>query len=263
MTNRNKIFFSELTSLFLCLGLIIPFGVGDRVGAQSLQDKGSSRNIERLKFNNFFKPSTNKSPKKTIGAATRNNNIGLCPNDNQVEENYLMPLISSSENNVTKKKRPTFFVYIPTTSARQISLTIKDETEDYYYQNSFPITATSEIIGIQLPKEAKELRSDRTYTWSITVVCDKHKQPGDPFVSGEIRQLQSDAIDNSSSDIITLEERINSDAQKGIWYDTLESLAALKKQYPQDSSVNTMWENLLKSVELDSISNRPLTLINQ
>jgi hypothetical protein len=44
----------------------------------------------------------------------------------------------------------------------------------------------------------------------------------------------------------------------GIWYDSLATLAELKRRQPNNSTVATSWQEMLKSVDLSAIAEVPL-----
>jgi hypothetical protein len=47
-------------------------------------------------------------------------------------------------------------------------------------------------------------------------------------------------------------------AEAGIWYDAVNSIAQLRRSSPNDTAIAADWAELLKSVGLDTISQKPL-----
>jgi hypothetical protein len=47
-------------------------------------------------------------------------------------------------------------------------------------------------------------------------------------------------------------------AEAGLWLDTIASLADLRNASPNDSSLVTDWEDLLKAVNLGTVAKEPL-----
>ena len=45
---------------------------------------------------------------------------------------------------------------------------------------------------------------------------------------------------------------------QALWYDTLASLAKLRRWYPGDVAIANQWKNLLKSEGLERIAGKPL-----
>jgi len=47
-------------------------------------------------------------------------------------------------------------------------------------------------------------------------------------------------------------------AKNGIWYETITTLAQLRRQTPTDSRLTAQWTKLLESQGLESIADQPL-----
>ncbi|WP_332962542.1 DUF928 domain-containing protein [Microcoleus sp. ARI1-A5] len=47
-------------------------------------------------------------------------------------------------------------------------------------------------------------------------------------------------------------------AKNGIWYDTLTTLAQMRRKAPDDPSLKAEWTQLLQSQKLESIADKPL-----
>ena len=52
--------------------------------------------------------------------------------------------------------------------------------------------------------------------------------------------------------------RLMAYAANGIWYETLATLADLRRQSPDDAKLTAQWMQLLQSQKLDPIANQPL-----
>jgi hypothetical protein len=53
-------------------------------------------------------------------------------------------------------------------------------------------------------------------------------------------------------------ERVAIYAQAGLWYETVDSLLQLRRQYPNNKDLAEAWKTLLKTVGLGEISSEPI-----
>jgi hypothetical protein len=56
----------------------------------------------------------------------------------------------------------------------------------------------------------------------------------------------------------TPSERVAIYAQAGLWYETVDSLLQLRRQYPNDKDLAEAWKTLLTTVGLGDISSEPI-----
>ncbi|HBB32055.1 MAG TPA: hypothetical protein DDZ80_07735 [Cyanobacteria bacterium UBA8803] len=128
-----------------------------------------------------FKPPKQGTPDKTASGATR----GECLGDNlPAHERFssLMPAYSETE-----AERPTFAVYIPHTAAQKVFFSLRDASEDYYYETEILLPATPGTYRLQLPANAPALVSHKTYQWSLSLICGQSVDPNDPLIGGVIQ----------------------------------------------------------------------------
>ncbi len=240
----------------LSLGFLLELSLSSvltPVLAQSSSSIDSKSSLETS-----FKPPENDAPEHTVGGGSRPSSIGLCPQDQKAITKPLTALLSAKEQAVTIDDRPTFFVYLPETEAKQVSLTISDATESYYYETILPLSQESGIVGINLPEDAPPLMAGENYTWSVTILCGKTKRPSDPYVSGGIQRISADDRLTERLAAASWEEKANLYEANGIWYDALNAVAIWKKQQPNDTLAVASWEKMLQSVGLGQISTEAL-----
>lgn len=206
----------------------------------------------------FNPPPEDGTPSTTRGAGSRDNQ--QCPQDSSptsqaTRKPSLTALVPSDRYGLTWSARPTFWVYVPQTSAQQIVLSIKAGNQ-FHSQRFLPITETSGIIGIQAAEDAPPLEVGKTYQWAIVLVCGDRPSPNDPVVSAWVRRQQPTAQLNSQP---VLQQAANY-SDRGVWYDALTTLAQAKRSQPNDSALSETWTSFLMqpSVELDAIATEPL-----
>lgn len=176
-------------------------------------------------------------------------------------ENQLRALVPVNSFGVTVAAYPTFSFYMPKIKAndskRRVELTLmsNDDTQEIY-KTSFETGGNSRIISIGLPAHAglPPLEIGKTYHWAFSIVCNSQERSEDISVHGHIQRV---ALKDSLS--VKLNQASPKDkpgiyANAGIWFDTISSLAELRRSNPNDSAIARQWENLLRSVELNEIA---------
>jgi hypothetical protein len=174
-------------------------------------------------------------------------------------ENKLVKAITPSTNiGFTVTSHPSIFIYVPQTEAQRGFFSIQDEESNYYYQTSISLPKQSGVIEVGLPDDAPALEVGKNYKWSLGVICHQYLEADSPFVTGWIRRIEtSKAIVHSSPSQISV-DMLNKLAADGVWYDTISTMAKLRRQYPSNQKLVASWERLLKSSELNAIADQPL-----
>lgn len=194
-----------------------------------------------------FKPPNLGVPRTTAGGATRSGTYCVA------EKTGLTALVPPSKISLTTQARPTFFLYLPKTTAQVAEFTLKDANEEDVYRTTIPLTGQSGLVSFQLPSTAPTLEVGKDYQWFFNVVCQPSDRLRDDFVTAWMRRVQPEeslvnALKNASA-----RQRPNVYAQAGIWQDTLTTLTELRRIRPNDSTLSLEWNNLLRSVGLSQI----------
>ena len=204
-----------------------------------------------------FEPPGDTTLERSQGGASRDS--GSCPNDRLNSDRFLLPLMpGNSEQGFTVSDRPSFFVYVPSTSAEQIFFTLKDKNEEYYHQDTVTIPENGGIISIPLPKDADELEIGKNYQWTFVLACQIPMRPDSPMISGLVKRVEHQSVGIAEVDSTPSLEMAKLYGSAGIWFDTLKTLAQLRHQRPEDYTAT--WENFLNDVGLETISTKPLIL---
>jgi Domain of Unknown Function (DUF928) len=200
-----------------------------------------------------FRPPGDRAPKTSSGAASRGNST--CGFSEQTNKATVTPLLPPATNiGLTMAERPTIFVYIAPTNAKKAFFSIQDEDSNHVYQQEVNLPQKPGVMEVKLPTEAPELKTGKNYKWSLVMICTAYLEPDSPSVSGWVRRVESRHIINN---LVTLESA-SMLAQTGIWYDTLSTLAQMRRNQPNNQAVSASWQELLESVGLDGIANEPL-----
>lgn len=177
----------------------------------------------------------------------------------------LVRLVGFNNLEFTVSDRPTFWVYLPYTSTEGTSgeFSLQDGDVDIY-RTSFTLPKTPGIVSITLPSSVKPLEIGKKYRWYFNVNCSSEQtanQATTPaFVTGRVQKIALNSEIESQLKAATTLERIAIYAKNGIWYDTINELALLRLQEPQNQEAVKVWNQLLKSefVGLGEIVAQPI-----
>lgn len=188
-------------------------------------------------------------PESTAGGGTRGE-IASC-SQGETPLTALMP----TRNNIgkTAAAKPTFFVYVPKTTAAKAEFLVVDSEGNDVYEKTFELHNTTGIVKLNLPKTAPDLEIGKEYEWQFAIVCDPEDREADEFIQGEIERAELSQELKTKIDRAEPLDRAKLYAGERIWNDTLAILAELR------SSNEKEWKELLKSVGLEAIASAPLT----
>jgi hypothetical protein len=159
---------------------------------------------------------------------------------------------------LTVAEHPTFLVYVPQTSAKEIFFGLVDENNNFHYQAKIPISSQEGILSFKLPDNAPPLEIDKNYRWTFIIIGEQGLRPGSPGVQGEIRRVRPPSELISQLQNKPLLERAALYAKNGIWFDTVASLAEAKRLEPSEATLASKWQELLNSAGLEAIATKPL-----
>ena len=199
-------------------------------------------------------PPNRGTPANTEGAGTRNE--GTCAEGETTPNPPLTAVMPINSLALTVAERPTFFVYIPATSAQKAELILKDESEDVVYTAKIDLPGKAGIVSINFPANATPLETGKTYRWYFDLVCNSGKRI---FVD----RMMVERIEPSQTLQRQLQQAKESDrpnvyAQNGLWYDTLMALAEMRRSASNNATITADWKQLLESAGLKEIADKPL-----
>jgi hypothetical protein len=209
-----------------------------------------------------FIPPKSGVPTDTRSGASRGN-AACFPNQHE-DSLSLMPLVPPSSHGLTRLSHPSFFVYLPSTSAHEVFFSLKDDQQQIHYQTKIKIVGREGILRIPLPKTASPLEVGKRYQWAASLLCSERLAPDSPFVMGWVERTRNLPVKEIKSTFKTprkvspIESKVDDYYAHGIWYDTLEHLATLKQQQPHDTDLVSSWQDLLDSIGLGAIAAAPL-----
>lgn len=174
---------------------------------------------------------------------------------------YLTALMPETNLGLTFSLYPTFFFYIPPTSAQTAEFVLLDEeTEDTVYTTTFNISGLPGTVSVSLPsdKTLPKLKIGKNYHWYFSVICDPQERSGDAYVDGWVQRVTPNSTLISELKTASPLERLAIYTNADIWFERLTTLAELRRLNPNDPNLAAQWANLLRSVGLDKIAQEPL-----
>jgi hypothetical protein len=229
--------------------------VGVAAQAQAL-NHGRYSEVNPIVFSAPANPPNQGAPNgRRQGGASR----GPCQNYSGLTA--LTPEMQGKVWSMTASDRPTFWFYLPTSTASNstVEFVLQDSEDQYIYQTVLnPPDDQSGVVSVSIPSNASALEIDKTYYWTFSVQCDAAHPSSAVFVRGSIYRTAISADLQRQIATASPLEKVSLYAANGIWQEALTLLANLRRTDPQNSVLTTAWTNLLEQAELDAIVPSPL-----
>lgn len=199
----------------------------------------------------------------------------------QSNEKSLTALVPETNLGLTVAPYPTFFFYIPQTSATAARFVLLDEENGHrVYEKTFTIPKTPGIVSLSLPAETTipPLEVGKNYHWYFHIIFPSEESDqdlgdmadsegigginniGNIYVDGWVQRVEATPTLISQLEKVSSRERVALYRKDNIWHDALKTLAEQHRLNPNDSAIATEWANLLRSIGLDEIAQEPLIL---
>ncbi|GBO54377.1 membrane proteins related to metalloendopeptidases [Pseudanabaena sp. lw0831] len=228
----------KTTALVILLNLGSSSLTNDKLAAQS--EAFTSQKVKA----EFIPPKGSGVPKDPTTAG------GTRPVECYEVNSCLIPLLPVSAISkldyypLTVSERPTFYISLPRTSGTAIFTLYQHLPSQIkkIHRFSFPVKTSGGIVGITLPKSSPTLQNDSTYEWRLSLKNET--------ANGFVRRVQLKP--NLSQKLREAKplDQLAIYAAEGIWYDSIETLAALANSQPSDRKVFTEWAVFLKSANI-------------
>ncbi|MEG4321889.1 MULTISPECIES: DUF928 domain-containing protein [unclassified Microcoleus] len=207
-----------------------------------------------LSQNVNFKPPDVTAPGNRVPAAHRG---PACPN-------YLSitPLIPEIKVGLTLAESPKFFAYVShPLSLVEFILQTEDGKGTEVYKTTFKVDKPG-IVEVSIPEQGsrqKSLEVNQRYQWSFSVACAPDDRSADYWVPGFVQRIEPQ--ESLKKDLANPDPmaRAIAYARNGIWYETLATLAQMRRTAPDDSRRRAQWTQFLQSQKLESVADQPLT----
>ncbi|MEG4121667.1 DUF928 domain-containing protein [Microcoleus sp. N9_B4] len=172
----------------------------------------------------------------------------------------LTALVPTNKMGRTVSDYPTFFFYLPKTEAESAEFILKDQSGKEIYKQDLTITNLSGVIGVSIPanKNVPPLELGKSYRWNFTVICNSQDRSADQIEIGTVRRVELSEDIRRQLDQADPRQKTVIYAENGIWQDALSTLAAARRDQPNDTTFKADWESLLDSVKLGEIAKEPI-----
>ncbi|MEG3919027.1 DUF928 domain-containing protein [Microcoleus sp. POL10_C6] len=172
---------------------------------------------------------------------------------------FITPLIPESNIGLTLTESPTFFVYVSQPAAQVEFILLNADESEVVYETTLKNDKAG-IVGVSLSEKdkTKNIEVGKRYVWSFALACDPLERSGDYIVKGWMQRIEPQA--NLKNDLANPDPmaKVIAYAKNGIWYETLATLAEMRRRAPDDSRLTAEWTQLLQSQGLESIATQPL-----
>lgn len=180
--------------------------------------------------------------------------VPLLPVDSQVAK-------EATFFGVTLAEHPTFFAYVPQTTARAVEFLLIEENDTgkstVIDEATLPISGNPQVIRFKLDPQRPPLQVGKNYRWSFATVCDRKNlardASGNPYIEGLIQRVAPEPMVSQQLEQASAHDRANLYAEHGYWLDAIEAMANLRCARPNDAALASDWTQLLQSMELDKI----------
>lgn len=195
---------------------------------------------------------------KTPAIASPGSPITAAPgaNSQPTIPKQLTLLVPSTESEPTIASHPTLFAYIPQAGWVEFVL-MEANTARVIYAKKLVVQAPG-IVQMTIPKSAPALAIDKTYWWYFSVVEDPKHQRDASYVQGRLQRVEVSTKLRQQLAQATPGELPAIYAEAGLWYETLTTLAELRRTYPQDVRLVAAWSDLLTQNGLNSVATAAL-----
>lgn len=204
--------------------------------------KPQSSNKATNSFLTSFRPPNKNQPQHTVGGATRGDSCAISREINS----EITALVPEKEQSLTLQSHPNFFAYVsPMNGEKSAILTVKNETEDYYYSQKLTLPATGGVIKMTLSEDAPPLEIGQNYTWFLRIQCNANLELEDPQISASVTRIEGNIPSMERENLVWFY------TGSQIWYDSLDTAFALSQ-----SGKDIYWSELLNSIGMDRFVTR-------
>ncbi|MCL1475671.1 DUF928 domain-containing protein [Argonema antarcticum] len=237
-------------SIALLLGFTIVTHLPARVGAQP--QPPSSQTLPS-RWGAYEPDSSIGKPGRREGGGTRGPAL--------TSLTALTALAPPNSRGATLSAYPTFFFYVSKEEGkdRKMTFTLSEKftlsdgsNQQEIYKTIFTSTGLAGIVSISLPAYANlpPLETGRSYHWTCALSSGSDAEAL-IRVDGWIWRINpSPELKRDLEQATSLRDRLATYDKNNVWYDTLATLAELRRANPNDAELKAKWTALLESVGL-------------
>lgn len=262
-------------STALCLEVFVVPGFSTTNQRQYTQPTIQQNTDHSWEISQIFRSPTNRGlPPAEAGAGSRGSSCVTYSKDPTSSDpkavlnlTALVPKSNSpteGELGLTVSDRPTFVGYIPKPNNVEsgellIFEKVSDRPDRLLIRQSFPLSDREGIVSINLSDNSQSLEVGKMYKWKLRIVCDPDDRSKD-IVSNTVWLERIQPTPNLTNKLKN-STPINLSAvyaEAGIWHEAIGSLIKARQTQPNNSTLVTNWEQMLKSVGLERFLQIPI-----
>jgi hypothetical protein len=139
------------------------------------------------------------------------------------------------------------------------TFSLTDEADNPIYEVPVKLPEKPGIVAVRLPSNVAPLEVGKPYHWyfKVRVACSASERGTLDYVDGWVQRTELDAATMQQLQQTTPQQKAAIYAEKGIWFDTVTTLAELQLADAKTANRED-WESLLRSVGLDQLATVPL-----
>ena len=240
----TKFLLNKLSSV---LGIVIVFNLG-------LNSYDAIANAETTNSDNI----NNGMPTYRRDGGSRSNQENCVANNSH----NLVAIIPENTVVLTASASPKLFFYIPETNqSKTLEFVLRNQADQLIYE-AFLTTNGRGIITVEVPAEvqANLLKEKQNYHWYLSMICNSQQRSQDIVVEGWMRPETINSATKKQLAAANTVEQADLYHQQGLWHDALSVLVENKNA--NSVSVEAKWTELLESVGLSALANRPFIKSN-
>jgi hypothetical protein len=205
--------------------------------------------VVQTSLDQSFTP-TQKSAQQTVNAASKDFCLSGKP---------FTSLAPANAVGLTIAKHPTFFWYMPKSSAKSARfMMLGKEDSEVVYETEFALPSRPGIVRFQMPKSAPALETGKLYHWYVVVNCDNYNQSANPSIEGWIKPTLMDKTLAKTLAQANLQNQFALYVEHDIWHETLTTLADLRSAYPGNPQFIADWQNVLETAGFRDLATEPI-----
>ncbi|MCJ8280443.1 MAG: DUF928 domain-containing protein, partial [Rivularia sp. ALOHA_DT_140] len=102
------------------------------------------------------------------------------------------------------------------------------------------------------------LEENKNYRWYFNIYCETKKTIPSLRVEGVVRRVKLNQELTQKINLAKPIEKVELYAAEGIWFNSINTLAQLRQQEPENQQLIETWQNLVESIGMEDIANKPL-----
>ena len=294
MTNIRSVLLGSKIVWIAIFGITNTIGLIGPALSESSVSSHDSRNLPKETSDNTEDSSVKPPPLPNNGIPLGRRRGGTSRNQCPAIDLPLTALVPGQDNSKqtgqsfvsflasTVSEYPTVWIYIPKSLNNYPvgEFILQNEAGKDIYRKSLELPETEGIIGINLPTKSEySLAIGKKYHWYFKIYCgEPNSETAYYYVDSWIQrvtltpefEIELNQVNNAiaetevaSACLAIKSKKYWAYFEQNIWYDTLTVLGKLLQANPSSSNLQEDWSELLQSIDLSNITQKPILKIYQ